>query len=71
MNPVEKVQQRPAESATPAVWVAITGVAVAFGVDPEKAAAVAGLAAAVTPIIVTYFHARSVNKAVARHPATT
>jgi hypothetical protein len=58
MNPIEKVQQRPAESATPAVWTAVTGVAVAFGVDPVKAAAVAGLAAVLTPILVTYLHAR-------------
>lgn len=58
MNPIEKIQQRPSESAAPTVWVALSGLMVAFGVDPQKAAAVAGVAATLTPIVVTYFHAK-------------
>ena len=49
-----KVAQRPAETAAPAVFVAVTGVLTAFGLDPAKAAAISGLLAAVTPMVVTY-----------------
>lgn len=63
MNAVEKVQQRPAETAAPAVWVAVSGVLIAFGLDPEKAAAVAGLLGVLTPLVVTFFVARSRTRA--------
>ena len=46
--------KRPAETATPAVFVALTGVLTAFGLDPGKAAAISGLVAAVTPGVVTF-----------------
>ena len=68
MNPIEKVQERPAESAAPTVWVALSGLMVAFGVDPTKAAAIAGVAAALTPIVVTFFAARRRERAIERHP---
>jgi hypothetical protein len=46
--------KRPAEFSAPAVWAALTALAVAFGVDPAKAAAFAGMAAALAPAIVTW-----------------
>jgi hypothetical protein len=62
MKPVRKakatVRRRPAETAAPGVWVALTATLSAFGVEPTRAAAVSGLVAAVTPMVVTYFHAR-------------
>ena len=46
--------KRPAETATPTVFVALTGVLTAFGLDPAKAAAISGLVAAATPSAVTF-----------------
>jgi hypothetical protein len=57
-GPIEKVQERPAETAAPTVWIALSGLMVAFGIDPQKAAAIAGVAAALTPTVVTFFAAR-------------
>ena len=52
-NPTQNVK-RPAETATPAVFVALTGVLTAFGLEADKAAAISGLVAAATPAVVTF-----------------
>ncbi len=46
--------QRPAEYGTLGAWGAVSGLLIAFGVDPLKAQAVAGAVAAVAPAIITF-----------------
>lgn len=48
------VSKRPAEYGAAGAYAALTGVLVTFGVEPAKAAAIAGLAAAVVPAVLTY-----------------
>jgi hypothetical protein len=52
------VRRRPAESTAVGIYPALTGLLVAFGVDPVRAAAIAGVAAAVAPMAVTWWRTR-------------
>jgi hypothetical protein len=52
------IRHRPAETTAAGLYPAVTGFLTAFGVDPVKAAAVAGLIASLAPMVVTYFVAR-------------
>lgn len=54
MKKPPRVSKRPAEYGAAGAYAALTGVLVAFGIEPAKAAAFAGLAAAVTPGALTY-----------------
>lgn len=42
----------PGETGAAAVWAALGGLLIAFGVETDKALAISGAAAAVTPYIV-------------------
>jgi hypothetical protein len=52
------VKDHPAEPAALGVWGAVTALLVAFGVDVGRATAISGLAAALTPTIVTWWRSR-------------
>jgi hypothetical protein len=52
------IGRRPAETAAPGIYAALTGVLVAFGVSSTKAAAIAGLVGVIVPMVVTYFSAK-------------
>jgi hypothetical protein len=54
----ETVDKHPAETSAPSVLAVVTAVLIAFGVEPERAAAIGGVAAALTPIIVTWWRTR-------------
>lgn len=54
----ELVKRRPAETAAPTVLGALTALLVAFGVDPARAAAMAGVVAVLAPTVVTWWKTR-------------
>lgn len=54
----ELVKRRPAETAAPTVMGALTALLVAFGVDPARAAAIAGVVAVLVPAAVTWYRTR-------------
>ena len=48
------VARRPAESIAVGSFAGLTGILVAFGVDPDKAAAFAGAVSALAPMITSF-----------------
>jgi hypothetical protein len=55
---VNHVKRHPAEYGAVGIWGAVVGVLTAFGVDEEKAMAIAGLAATAAPGILTWARLR-------------
>lgn len=53
-----KKVRRIAETGTPTIGAALTGVLVAFGVDPYKAAAISAMVMALAPALLTYARER-------------
>ena len=57
MAVTETVKSSPGELGAVSVWGALTGLLTVFGVNPTKALAISGMAAALTPTIVKAFKA--------------
>lgn len=52
------VQEHPAEYGAVSVYATLTALLTAFGLDADKAAAIAGAVAAITPAVLTYLRNR-------------
>lgn len=59
MAEVSILRKRPAELGTPAVSAVVFSLLSAFGVDAEKAGAIAGAVAVFAPAVITLLVARS------------